>query len=135
MGRAERGWAQNLLTWRWEGLQLTAEVSRAKYFLRSERHEVLAWCEVRDLDGRRRVEIGSFPSVALARVACERDAAARCRQDPAERPPVDVRISPGRRAAKAGKGRELGAPNYRPAAAGDALADALREFADVIAEE
>jgi hypothetical protein len=83
MGRAERGWAQNLLTWRWEGLQLTAEVSRAKYFIRGERHEVLAHAEVRDLGGRRRSEIGSFPSVALARAACEADAVRRCCGDDA----------------------------------------------------
>ena len=112
MGRAERGWAQNLLTWRWEGLQQTAEVWRAKYFIRGERHEVLAHAEVRDTCGRRRIDIGSFPSVALARAACERDAAVRCRRDDERTASnvavVDVRISPRRRrSAKADK-------DYRP---------------------
>jgi hypothetical protein len=136
MGRADRGWAQRLLEWRWEGLRQTAETSRARYVIRGERHEVLAWCEVRDVGGRRRVEIGSFPSVALARAACETDAAARCRRDDADDcPPVSGAISPGRRrAAKADKGRELAAPNYRPAEAGD-LDDALAAFADVIEDE
>jgi hypothetical protein len=41
-------------------------------------------------------------------------------------------ISGGRRAAKAGKGRQL---DYRPADAGNALADALRAFADVVGDE
>jgi hypothetical protein len=41
-------------------------------------------------------------------------------------------ISGGRRAAKAGKGRLL---DYRPADAGNALADALRAFADVVGDE
>jgi hypothetical protein len=93
----DRGWAGELLSWRWRGRHLEAEISRVRYFIRGEAHEIAAWGEVRDPSGRYRVEIGSFPSVGAARAACERDAAARCRRDREERP-VDVRISPGRRA-------------------------------------
>ena len=72
-------WAQDLLCWRWAGLQVEAEISRCRYFVRGERHEVLAWAELRDISGVRRVEIGSFASVALARAACEADAERRVR--------------------------------------------------------
>jgi hypothetical protein len=79
-------------------VQLEAGIARAKYFIRGERHEVIAWTKLRDLDGRRRVEIGSFRSVGEARAACEREAQLRCRRDSEERPAaVDVRISPSRR--------------------------------------
>ena len=71
------GWPQNLLTWTWRGVQLEAAISRARYFVRSERREVLAWAEVRETDGRHRVDIGSFPSVSAAQAACERDAERR----------------------------------------------------------
>ena len=75
------GWAQWLLTWRSAGpALLTAEVSRARYFVASGPHEVLAHAEVREEDGRRRVEIGSFARVGEAQAACERDAERRCRR-------------------------------------------------------
>jgi hypothetical protein len=92
----DRGWARQLLTWSWAGPVLTATISAARYFIRVERHEVLAWAELRDLAGRYRVEVGSFPSVALARAACERDAERRCRRSEDDRGPVNVWIAPGR---------------------------------------
>jgi hypothetical protein len=64
-----------MLTWTWRGVLLTAEVSRAKYFVRADRHETTAWAELRDVGGRRRIDIGSFASVGAARAACEADAA------------------------------------------------------------
>jgi hypothetical protein len=90
----DRGWAGDLLSWRWSGAVLTAEVSAARYVIRGERHEVLAHAEVRDPGGRYRVEIGSFASAALARAACERDVQLRVRREGEERGPVDVRIAP-----------------------------------------
>jgi hypothetical protein len=102
----ERGWAGDLLSWRRAGASLTAEVSRARYFIRAERHEVVAHAEVRDVGGTWRADLGSHRTVAAARAACEKDAAARCRRDPVAGGPVDVRIAAGRvRADKAGKGR------------------------------
>jgi hypothetical protein len=74
-------WAQQLLTWTWHGNELRAEISRCRYFVRGERHEVLAWAEVRDVSGGRRVDIGSFPTVSAAKAACDLHAAARCRRD------------------------------------------------------
>jgi hypothetical protein len=71
-----------LLVWRGEGQLLTAEVARVKYFAVSAPHEVIAHADVRELGGRRRVEIGSFGSVGEARAACERDAERRCRHGP-----------------------------------------------------
>ena len=139
----DRGWARQLLTWSWRGALLVSEISTARYFVRCERCETTAWAELRDPSGRRRIEIGSFRSVTLARAACERDAVARCRREREERAPVDavlrpskdVRISPNRRrAGKADKGRELPAPNYRPRESVAALDDALRAFADVVAD-
>jgi hypothetical protein len=94
---AERGWAGDLLSWRGAGGSLTAEVSRARYFIRTEPHEITAHAEVRDPAGRYRADLGSFATVALAQAACEKDAATRCRRDPVAGGPVDVRISPGRR--------------------------------------
>ena len=73
------------MTWSWRGVQLEAGITRAKYFIRGEQHEVIVWAELRDLDGRRRVEIGSFRSVGEARAACEREAQLRCRRDSEER--------------------------------------------------
>jgi hypothetical protein len=79
----ECGWAQRLLEWRWVGARVEcAEVSRAKYFVRAEPHEITAHAEVRDPGGRYRVELGSHRTVALTRAACEKDAAARCRREP-----------------------------------------------------
>jgi hypothetical protein len=77
----ERGWARVLLSWRACGPQLLeAEISLARYFVRGG-HEIVAHAEVRDLDGRHRVEIGSFKSVAAAQAACEQDARLRVRRD------------------------------------------------------
>ena len=78
----ERGWARDLLSWRRAGASLTAEVSRARYFIRTEPHEITAHADVRDPSGRYRIDLGSHATVALARAACEQDAAARCRRDP-----------------------------------------------------
>jgi hypothetical protein len=75
------GRAANLLTWTWRGSLLEAAISRARYFITAERHEVPARAEVRELDGRQRVDVGSFPTVALAQAACERNAQRRCRRD------------------------------------------------------
>jgi hypothetical protein len=77
----DRGWAGRLLEWTWRGVQLEAEISRVKYFVRGERHEVVAWAEVREGCGRCRVKVGNFRSVAEARGACERDAVRRCRRE------------------------------------------------------
>ena len=142
----DRGWAASVLSWEWRGVQLVAEISRCRYFVRGERCEAIAWCELRDVSGGRRVEIGSFRDVAAAKAACERDAAARCRRDDDERLAIDVRIARGRRrrstaasasVRKADKGRELPAGNYRPAAAGELpdLDAALAAFAGAIEEE
>ena len=130
-------WPQRLLVWAWRGALLEAWIARCAYFVRGERCEEIAWGELRDLDGRRRVDIGSFASVALARAACERDAVARCRREREERGPVDVRIARARRPrpGKADKGRELPGGNYRPRDAGEALDAALAAFADVVADE
>jgi hypothetical protein len=140
----DRGWAQRLLAWRaGVGALLTAEISAARYFIRGG-HEVIAWAEVRDLDGRRRVEIGVFRTVAAARAACEVDAQRRCRRDGEERGRVDVRISAGRRLrpGKADKGRELPGGNYRPResvpterSAGAALDAALAAFMGAIEDQ
>jgi hypothetical protein len=55
----ERGWAGRLLEWRLVGSTLTAEVSRARYFVRSGRHDVTAHAEVRDHPGGQyRLELG-----------------------------------------------------------------------------
>ena len=156
----ERGWAGRLLSWRWVGNQLVTEVSRCAYYVQPARGEVLAWGMVRDLGGRRRVEVGSFASVALARAACERHATGLCRRDDAqERPPVGVAIGRARGGAprgnrnaakhksllpaqagadKAGKGRQSPDPNYRPARCPEpveGLDDALAAFADVVGDQ
>jgi hypothetical protein len=77
----DRGWAGRLLEWRWRGVWLEAEISRCRYHVRAVSGEVLAHAEVRDVDGRRRIEIGSFPNVSAAREACEADAQRRVRRD------------------------------------------------------
>jgi hypothetical protein len=134
-------WAQELLAWEWRGLQLVAEISRCRYFVRGERHEILAWCELRDVSGGRRCEIGSFRDVAAAKAACERDAQLRLSKTAEDRGPVSVAI-----ASRRGRGLEAGskparAPGGRvaqppgPADAGAALDDALAAFADVVGEE
>ena len=138
-GRAGMGrdrFAQQLLAWEWRGVQLVAEISRCRYFVRGERHEIIAWAEVRDVSGGRRCDIGSFRDVAAAKAACEADAQRRvCAGGREDRPPVSVAIAPGRRrSAKADKGRELAAGNYRPAAAGD-LAAALAAVAYATEDE
>jgi hypothetical protein len=130
MGRDR--FAQQLLSWEWRGVQLEAAIARCRYFVRGHGREVLAWCELRDVSGGRRIEVGSFRDVAAAKAVCEHHAAALCRRDADDRPPVSVAIGRvRRRAAKADKGRELAAPNFRPAAAGAALDDALAAFSDL----
>jgi hypothetical protein len=127
----DRGWAGALLAWRWDGLLLRSEVSVARYFIRGDRHEILAWAELRDLAGRRRIEVGTFGAVAAARAACEADVRRRIRRDDAEARaagPVEVRISPSRRRRARARA---------PVVARDPRADldeALRAFADVIEE-
>jgi hypothetical protein len=78
----ERDWAWNLLSWRDAGASLTAEVPRARYFVRSEPYEITAHAEVRDPAGRYRADLGSFATVALAQAACEADAQRWCRRGP-----------------------------------------------------
>lgn len=79
----DRGWAQTLLQWRWEGATLlTAEIAVARYFVRGDPHEILAWCELRELGSWRRCEVGSFPAAAAAKAACERHAAGLCVREP-----------------------------------------------------
>ena len=95
-GVRERDWARDLLSLGVAGASLTAEVSRARYFIRTEPHEITAHAEVRDPSGSYRVDLGSFATVELARDACEADAVARCRRDPGAGGLV-VRITPGRR--------------------------------------
>ena len=98
---ARRGWAGTLLSWRRVGASLTAEISRARYFIRTGPHEVVAHAEVRDPGGRYRIELGCHRTVAAARAACEKDAAARCRREPVAG--GDMRLSAGRvRRAKVG---------------------------------
>ena len=143
-GVGER-WASALLSWGWRGALLVSEISVARYFVRCDRCETTAWAELRDPGGRRRVEIGSFSSVALAKAAAERDAQLRCRREREERGPVDVRIAPG------GRGRSsaaVPAQIHKPRAgltnlphdqvaersAVEALDDALRAFADAVAD-
>ena len=156
-GVAERGWAGRLLVdWRWQGARLqVSEISAGRYLIWVDPHEVTAWCEVREPGGRRRCEVGSFPSVAAAKAGCERDAQSRCRREDAhERPPVGVAIGRARGGAPRGNrnaarrgagklapaqagGRELPAANYRPRDC-NALPDldaALAAFAGVIADE
>jgi len=44
MSVGDRGWAQRLLAWRaGVGPVLEAEISRVKYFVRGDRHKVVAW--------------------------------------------------------------------------------------------
>ena len=74
------GWAANLLDWAWSGAVLTAEASRARYVLRAERHEVIAWGELRDVGGRRRIDIGSFHSGCPCCVRAGCAAACACRR-------------------------------------------------------
>jgi hypothetical protein len=124
------GWAGTLLSWRWEGSVWRAEVSRARYFVRADRHKVFAWAEVRDVGGRCRVEIGTFATVAAAQVACERDAAVRCRGESEERGPVSVAIGRVRR----GRARD-GVPAVEERPAGEALDAALAAFAEVVGED
>lgn len=91
----DRGFARELLHWEWRGVQLEAAIARCRYYVRGERHEAVAWCELRELGGARRVEVGTFADVAAAKAACERDVAHRLRRDVADRG-VDVRIAPPR---------------------------------------
>jgi hypothetical protein len=96
-GKMSRGWAGELLTWQQAPLWQEAETGRAKYFVAVGPYEVQAWAEVRDWDGRRRVNIGTFAGVAGAKAACEQHAAARLQRERDDPGPVDVRIAPGRR--------------------------------------
>jgi hypothetical protein len=85
------GFARELLAWEWRPPLLIAEMSRARYFLRAERCEVLAHVELRELGAARRCEIGSFGDLAAAKAACEADALQRLRRDEESRP-VAVQI-------------------------------------------
>jgi hypothetical protein len=141
------GFARELLAWEWRPPLLTAEVSRARYFLRAEQCEVLAWCELRELGAARRCDIGSFGDVAAAKAACERHAAELCRREAPARP-VDVRIVPVR-VARAPRPKPAPAPRRpwgstpeyelrrRRREAGDRpdLDAALAAFSGVIGEE
>ncbi len=108
----QRGWAAGaLLAWRWSPpCWLTAGISRAVYFIKTERHEMQAHAELRDLDGRRRVEIGSFATVETAKAGCERHAQALYRRDDgADRGPLSVAIAPVRPADRV-EGRRIHRP-------------------------
>lgn len=99
----ERGFARELLEWRWSGATLlTAEISAARYVIRCDWHEALAHAEIRDVGGSRRVEVGSFPSVGEARAACDRHAAGLCVREEAA-VPVEVRIAKVRKPARVAK--------------------------------
>ena len=75
---AERGFAQQLLSWEPDGLKLRAETSRCRYFIFEGRYETAAWCEPRELGAwRLRIEIGLFTSPEFAMRACEADAQRR----------------------------------------------------------
>ena len=73
-------WATRLLQWAERGLRFEAETGRARYFVTAGPYEAIAWCEVKELGGRRRVELGSHGSVRLACEACERDAQRRAQE-------------------------------------------------------
>jgi hypothetical protein len=86
MERLEREvWATRLLQWAERGLRLEAETGSARYFVTGGPYEAIAWCEVKELGGRRRVELGSHGSVRLACDACERDAQRRAQDRRAAR--------------------------------------------------
>lgn len=69
-----------------------------------------AHAELRDIGGRRRIEIGSFPSVEAAKAACQRHAQALYRRDGGEeRRPVSVAIAPVRPADRV-EGRRIHRP-------------------------
>jgi hypothetical protein len=87
----ERKWAQRLLVWQPRELWEEAETAHVKYFVAAGPYEVQAWAEVRDWDGRRRVNIGTFGTVAEAKAACDAHAAARLRREKDAAPP-DIRI-------------------------------------------
>jgi hypothetical protein len=73
----KRGWAGRLLVWTQTNLLFRAETGRVRYFVTSGPYEFVAWCEVRDLAGRRRIAVGTFGTVAEAQAACEADAQRR----------------------------------------------------------
>ena len=98
----DRGWAAQLLSWRWRGMRLEGEMARCRYFVRPVSGEVIAWGELRDVSGGRPLEVGSFANVGAARAACEADAQRRVQREAEERAPVDVRISRGRRRVRGG---------------------------------
>jgi hypothetical protein len=78
-------WAQELLTWRWQQQQFVAEISRCRYFCRSHGREVLAWCELADISGGRRVDVG-LRDGGGCEGGLRLHAAARCRRDDADVP-------------------------------------------------
>ena len=84
--------------WREEvGPRLQAEVRHVRYFLRQRgRTRLSPGLRWGDWDGRRRVNIGTFGTVAEAKAVCDAHAAALLRRE-REAGPVDVRIAPGRR--------------------------------------
>jgi hypothetical protein len=96
------GGPQQLLTWGWVGPLLTAAIARARYSIRADRTGVRVRVDVWEAGGLYRFDLGLFPSGAVARDACERDAQLRCGRGREERGPVDVRISPGRRRGSRG---------------------------------
>ena len=116
-------WAGDLLSWEFRPPLLIAETSAARYFVKGERHEVLAHAEIRDTCGHRRVEVGSFRDVGAAKAACEADAQMRVRAgDRDERPPVSVAIGRSRGGGAPRGNRNAAkrkADRVRPADAGD----------------
>ena len=76
---AERGFAQQLLSWEPDGLKLRAETSRCRYFIFEGRYETAAWCEPRELGAwRLRIEIGLFTSPEFAMVRARRMRSGGC---------------------------------------------------------
>jgi hypothetical protein len=131
-----------LLSWSWHGNRLEAAISRARYVLRIEAHEVLAWCELREIGaGRRRIEVGSYADVAAAKAACERHAAGLLAER-GERGPVSVaiaRLTPAEKRRRRREAMQRGQPVLVDVAElqdeSARIDQALRAFADVIGEK
>jgi hypothetical protein len=65
------GTAGRLLEWAWQAPLLAAAISAVRHFVACGPHKVLA-CRFGTWPGRRRIDIGSCRSVALAQAACDR---------------------------------------------------------------
>ena len=95
----DRGWASRDTVLEWKASPPSwwvAERLGGRWVIEVQACEAIARCELRVPGNRRWVDIGSFPSVAAARRACERDAVERCRREELAATPVDIRIAPRR---------------------------------------